>query len=315
MIGLEEADVHAATALFGLLMRQNPLENTRTLVNSIISKKHHLLNQSSESNNTNELVDSIFEFVRICDNLLRSDSPFSVQMKQGLNAIVVLIHGDIPKFINIASSIFGDIKAPPQVSELLDILKKFGIIHLQSSSKSDTTLEHDNIDESCTTNFSQLFLEADLDSSGVLDSAEFMELTRKMGLRLSKQHAMRIFAQADTNGSGFIDYTEFDMAIKLLREETTQSTLSKLRVDSETLIMLFFAIMIYLVGFLLFLFLGIGAFTTGTTFAAIVNSIMPMLAGLSLSRSGEESNLIDQNDSKIEKITKRMLKDISNDSN
>jgi hypothetical protein len=89
-----------------------------------------------------------------------------------------------------------------------------------------------------------------------------------------------MFSQANTNSNNYIDYWEFQNAILLIKLKIVQDTLVKIGVTSEDLIWIGALTLIYLILVITFIFLGIFAFSKAEGFNAVVNSILPFLAGV-----------------------------------
>ena len=141
-----------------------------------------------------------------------------------------------------------------------------------------------------------LFGVFDTDHSGSIDFIEFVEITKFMGLQLSEQRAMTLFAQADRKGNAKIDADEFSQALKILRHEITTKAIETMGLSTTALLQLVVLSSFVLLLLFIFIFLGIEAFTTGTEFSAVINAMLPITAGGALSGASakkEEDKTVD----------------------
>ena len=128
--------------------------------------------------------------------------------------------------------------------------------------------------------FADMFRRFDVDNSGFVDYNEFWELCRYMGLQMDKEKSLKLFSAADRDHDNQLELREFQFAMVLLKLEIAYETLKKLGMTTEDLI--WFAIMgiIFLLLMFVFIFLGIAAFSKAQGFNAVINSLMPMAAGV-----------------------------------
>lgn len=101
-----------------------------------------------------------------------------------------------------------------------------------------------------------------------------------MGLYLNEEESLKMFALADTNDNNFIDYWEFQNAIFLIKQKIALETLQELGVTTQDLVIYGYTILIFLILAMTFLFLGIFAFSKAEGFNSVVNSILPLIAGI-----------------------------------
>eukprot|EP01006_Ploeotia_vitrea_P023712 TRINITY_DN56295_c0_g1_i1.p1 TRINITY_DN56295_c0_g1~~TRINITY_DN56295_c0_g1_i1.p1 ORF type:complete len:292 (-),score=66.40 TRINITY_DN56295_c0_g1_i1:171-980(-) len=147
----------------------------------------------------------------------------------------------------------------------------------------------------------QLFKMFDKDKSGQIEYDEFIELLRYMNLHVTKEKARKLFARADTDGDGAIAYNEFDAAVEIVEEQISGGVLAMLGLSTATMVKIFVTTLVLLLLIFVFIFCGIIAFTTGTAFAAVVNSLMPAGAGVSVA-----SDAKDKIQEKVEKIKEKL---------
>ena len=125
-----------------------------------------------------------------------------------------------------------------------------------------------------------MFARFDADNSGFVDYNEFLELCQYMGLHMDKEKALKLFSAADRDHDNHLELHEFQFAMVLLKLEIAYETLKKLGMTTEDLI--WFAVLgiIFLLLMFIFNFLGIAAFSKAEGFNSVINSLMPMAAGL-----------------------------------
>ena len=100
-----------------------------------------------------------------------------------------------------------------------------------------------------------------------------------MGLYLDNDRMLRLFSNADRDHDLQLDLRQFQYAIVLLKLEISYETLKRLGMTTEDLI--WFGVMgfIWLLLLFIFVFFGIIAFSKADVFNAVINSLMPMVAG------------------------------------
>ena len=97
---------------------------------------------------------------------------------------------------------------------------------------------------------------------------------------------LKLFSATDWNHDNQLDIHEFQLAMILLKLEVAYETLKKLGMTAEDLI--WFAVLgiIFLLLMFVFIFLGIAAFSKAEGFNSVINSIMPMAAGVAAGARG-----------------------------
>ena len=115
--------------------------------------------------------------------------------------------------------------------------------------------------------------------SGYIDFNGFWDFTKSMGLYLDNDRMLRLFSNADRDHDLQLDLRQFQYAIVLLKLEISYETLKRLGMTTEDLI--WFGVMgfIWLLLLFIFVFFGIIAFSKADVFNAVINSLMPMVAG------------------------------------
>ena len=101
-----------------------------------------------------------------------------------------------------------------------------------------------------------------------------------MGLLLDKDRSLKLFAAADRDRDNNLSMMEFQYVVVLLKFEIAMETQRKLGMTTENLILFgVFGIVLLLLMFT-FIFLGIAAFSKADGFNSVINSMMPMAAGM-----------------------------------
>ncbi|CAI2372474.1 unnamed protein product [Moneuplotes crassus] len=127
--------------------------------------------------------------------------------------------------------------------------------------------------------YKDLFKMFDLDQSGNLCFAEFQDLSKYMGIQMDNERALKMFSIADKDKNNSITLDEFPVVMGLLTEQIAIDTLKNLDLTSRDLILFAVLTLSYLVLALLFIFFGIFTFSRADGFNAVINSIMPLIAG------------------------------------
>ena len=147
--------------------------------------------------------------------------------------------------------------------------------------------------------------------SGQIDFNEFWEFSKNLGFHLDKDKLLRLFSNADRDNDAQLSLREFQFAVVLLKIEIAYDTLKKLGMTTEDLI--WFGIMGLMLLLLLFVFIffGIVAFSKADVFNSVVNSIMPMVAGVAVAaRKLDLQSTIEKVKDYVERILSQMSKKI-----
>jgi len=136
-------------------------------------------------------------------------------------------------------------------------------------------------------NYKELFLMGDIDKSGSLSFDEFCEVLKYLNMPLSQNVALRIFSECEKDGVMGPD--EFEKAIRLLEQRVADKVLVSMGFSTQTLVLGFLGLTVILLLLFVFIFLGIGAFTTGNTFEAVVNSFIAVSAGGAVGANRQKS--------------------------
>jgi hypothetical protein len=156
--------------------------------------------------------------------------------------------------------------------------------------------------------YKDLFKMFDKDESGSITFSEFQDLCKYMGLYLNREKGLRMFSMADTSGNNLIEVWEFQNAMILIKLQIARETLTKLGITTEDLVWFGVLTLIYLILALVFIFLGIFAFSKAEGFNAVVNSIFPLIAGIV---AGTRSIDIKQKLDQVKDYIKSLISEIS----
>lgn len=220
-----------------------------------------------------------------------------------LYSVMGLCKGDLDKLAVIAKQIgtFNEEK----VRIVVNIIKKFATAIFGEASKSKKSV----VDFIKNFNPEKLTMEGlfkyfDNDNSGTIDFNEFTELCKFMGLFLSKETRLKLFAQADKDGTNLIELDEFKGTMVMLTKTIATRALDKIGLSKEDIIWAFiFSILLLLLMFA-FIFLGIFAFSTANGFNSVVNSIMPLSSGALLGNGKVE---VEKYAKKLKEIAAKVL--------
>jgi len=141
-----------------------------------------------------------------------------------------------------------------------------------------------------------IFEKFDDDKSGSIDFDEYVEVMKFLNINIPRYKAIEIFALNDRNRDFLLDFDEFQCAIRALQEQLTYATLQTMGLSMKTIIgtVLFgFTVLTGLLGFIL---VGIAAFTSGSTFGAVVNSALAGAGGLGVNTVDGDGEEIDATD-------------------
>jgi hypothetical protein len=136
----------------------------------------------------------------------------------------------------------------------------------------------------------QVFNMTDKNQSGLISYDEFCDLTESMGLQLTENRSRYLFNLGDTNNSDEIDKEEFVRILDQLKEELSKDALSKLGFSNSQLAATLSVAVSLLLMFFVFLYLGIEAFTAGTSFGAVINSSLATFGGVAGTGEAEEED-------------------------
>ena len=124
----------------------------------------------------------------------------------------------------------------------------------------------------------------------------------RLQVKMSEHRVAEIFAASQRAISGSNDDNpnelnekEFEEAMKYIEEKSSLSALEILGLSTTQLILIFIVLLLVLVLLFVFIFLGIQAFSIGGTFGSIINSLLPITAGLTV---GKKKDVDESSDKK-----------------
>lgn len=147
-----------------------------------------------------------------------------------------------------------------------------------SSSKETTTF---NGMEAGDAMYTALFREFDINNNGTLDFIEFCELLKYLDLNLSQYKMMQLFTQ-NAGSAQVLDEDAFKKCIGSLEGAIAEIILNDMGIRTRTLVIKAVRGIGMLLLLLMFIFLSIAAFTQNDTIGMIVNSVMPIIAVISI---------------------------------
>lgn len=149
--------------------------------------------------------------------------------------------------------------------------------------------------------------------TGKVHFYEFVEVLRKFNLHITQEKAKDIFAWADVHGSCCLEIDQIVVAVERVKKLVAQDVISELGISPEQMWREFALLLIVLLVAFTFIFLCITAFTTGSDFGAVINSLLPMGAGVALT-GGDNSNRIKETLKHVmEKLEDTLQKVMAND--
>jgi len=133
----------------------------------------------------------------------------------------------------------------------------------------------------------------DANKSGGIDKEEFSTVTSRMGMNLTSHRINEIFANIKkkkitlnkTEDIYELDIVEFDQALNYLQKKSVNMTMERIGLSLGKIMKTIIWIGFIMCLLIIFIFLGIAAFSLGGSFGAVVNSIIPISGGAGVSRS------------------------------
>ena len=151
--------------------------------------------------------------------------------------------------------------------------------------------------------YEELFRRLDQDNSGMLDMHEFKDLLAYYGLNPTQHQLVELFSKFDEDASGLIDLEEFRTAIDFLTNDVTEHALVLMGLDPKTLYFGLFIVLVFLSAFFVFIFCGIAAFENFGSFQAVINSFLPVIAGMASNAASTHFDLNEVTDLVLEKVS------------
>lgn len=153
--------------------------------------------------------------------------------------------------------------------------------------------------------YRKLFIAFDVDGGNTLSLKEFRNLLRHMpGMQVSHSRAIQVFSRCDAANKGALDAGEFVKAMKLLEQSVSEDALARSGLSQGKILAAFASVSATLLALFAFIFLGIQAFTTGSSFGAVINSMIPLASGAGLGSGGTDDG---ESNDKVLEATKGQL--------
>merc|ERR1711865_123325 len=151
-----------------------------------------------------------------------------------------------------------------------------------------------------------LFALTDVDGNGKINMEEFNMCTVRLGYKLNPSRVNEIFSRCKKDLSAEeLNEQEFKEALDYLQTRVATTSHMMLGKSWGTLMLILCLLTFILFLLLVFIFLGMSAFTQGGgTFNAVINSCMTLVAGVGMMKGGKK------NDSEDQKKTKDMVGEV-----
>jgi hypothetical protein len=119
----------------------------------------------------------------------------------------------------------------------------------------------------------------------IIGFEELNNIFVQLNLKIPYIHRVKIFSEADMSKKGELSYQDFVRALTIMKEQFIVEVMDQLGISWEDMIIsLVLSINLLLLMFA-FIFVGISAFSTTTSFSSVTNAIMPLAAGLTVNKN------------------------------
>ena len=118
---------------------------------------------------------------------------------------------------------------------------------------------------------------------------EFKKIFTELNLKVPHARIMKIFSQADKNKKGGLNYSDFCVALNLIKEEFVFEMMNQLNISIDDIIKAVIYTITMLLLLLIFIFVGIQAFSPSSPFSSVINSLLPVGAGIVSNRTNDKS--------------------------
>ncbi|KAK3262451.1 hypothetical protein CYMTET_28696 [Cymbomonas tetramitiformis] len=201
-----------------------------------------------------------------------------------------------------------------EISQILEMFrtvekKKISSLWAHGEGKNPTAVAQELIDSAYEFSLQRLFNAFDMDGSGFISMSEFKQISQCLNIKLSDERIAKLFSQADVSGSGMVEFAEFETALHLLQDEIAHEVMVQFGLDTLTLVSLFCISLLWLLTLFVFIFLGIAAFTSGSSFGSVINSAFTVLAGGSMGAK-KEGNTGQEDKLDVEKQVQQVIDDL-----
>ncbi len=194
---------------------------------------------------TQEIADMIVQMVEIINAITaemeKSGKPLPViksigNMADAMIGIISLCKGDFTGMERIAKLVGGYDRS--RMEGLLKILEKYGSFLTGGDSKFKGRQDSlfNAVQQGDQIGLKEMFKLFDKDKGGTLDFGEFCELCKYMGLFLTRETLLQLYAEADENDNNSIEFDEFVLSINILKRQVGRNALESLGLSREQLI-------------------------------------------------------------------------------
>ncbi|KAK3237276.1 hypothetical protein CYMTET_52643 [Cymbomonas tetramitiformis] len=210
-------------------------------------------------------------------------------MEGFLQLVVAVGRQDVQRSLKAMNSL--DHVMPNQVQLLIQLLEGLGALQMSQGSDrvgkdgAGTEAGGEAKGRGLKNSFEVLFSQLDVDGCGEIPTSNLNNLLVSMKLNLTDERRMELLSLAD-GGTGVIKLEGMTEAVKVVAKELAEDCMRILNVSWDFLILGFVSAISYLTLIMIFLFLGIKAFSTTSTFSSIVESMCAAGAGVGSSVKG-----------------------------
>ena len=129
--------------------------------------------------------------------------------------------------------------------------------------------------------YDEIFTRAN-DGDGYLVFEEFVHALKMIGVygaQVSETEALQLFALGNEDGDGRLTCVGFRRTLEVTERKSSKQVLHAIGFDPAKLARNFSAALLCLLLLFFFIFMGIEGFTSGGSFGAVVNSVLPLAGG------------------------------------
>jgi len=197
-----------------------------------------------------------------------------------VTSVSTLVHVDA----QLTHRLYGVLKAILPMSGLVSEVTAAGEETETSERKHDSMAAAAGIDpeaeEEQLLEYDHIFRIADRDGTGQLAFAEFLETFRIIGVNMSETRALYMYSKFDEDCSGLVDYQEFKAMMEYYEEYFSTKLIKSIGYDFKRLMTALVGGVAVLLVLFIFIFLGVAGLAVPGPFGAVVNSLLPIVAGM-----------------------------------
>lgn len=135
--------------------------------------------------------------------------------------------------------------------------------------------------------YKDMFHLYDVDNSGEIDFDEFCGVIKTLHLDLRQYHLLKFFSK-NAGADGSMNEVEFQDCMQYIEDVITSQVLYCLGMSSFNQTTGFVKALLLVCFFMIFIFLGVAAFAQGGVVGMMVNSVLPMVAILSVDSGNDD---------------------------